>query len=298
MRSEDFEDVVGDLKGKEVGRWLTLFFIFIIYDELFCCVKWGNHFSDWFAVTAGVRQGRVLSPDFYSIYVDDLIEILKSAHKGCYYWKRFVAALFYADDMAIIAPSIKGIVALLNLCGEYCMEWDISLNAKKSRLMSFGRKVEVSHVITLDGSKIDWAEEWTYLGITLKSGKLFNCSVTERIQKFYRCTNAILRIDGHSNDTVMLHLLETHCVPILSYAMEIVHVANRDERRQLRVAYNSIFRKIFDYRWSESVTALQRFLGRPTWEQLVEKRQSSFSGRILRAEIDALTRFLLPLPVE
>ena len=25
MRSEDFEDVVGDLKGKEVGRWLTLF---------------------------------------------------------------------------------------------------------------------------------------------------------------------------------------------------------------------------------------------------------------------------------
>ena len=164
--------------------------------------------------------------------------------------------------------------------------------------MSFGRKVEVSHVITLDGSKIDWAEEWTYLGITPKSGKVFNCSVTERIQKFYRCTNAILRIDGHSNDTVMLHLLETHCVPILSYAIEIVHVANRDERRQLRVAYNSIFRKIFDYRWSESVTALQRFLGRPTWEQLVEKRQSSFSGRLLRAENNALTRFLLPLPVE
>ena len=208
---------------------------------------------------------------------------------------RFVAALFYADDMAIIAPSIKGIVALLNLCGEYCKEWDISLNAKKSRLMYFGRKVEVSHDVALDGRKIVWAEEWTYLGVTLKSGKLFNCSVKERIRKFKRCTNAILRIDGHSTDTVMLHLLETHCVPLLTYAIEIVHVANRDEKRQLRVAYNSIFRKIFDYRWSESVTALQAFIGRPTWEQLVETKQSGFKDRILRAERNALVRALPPL---
>ena len=57
-------------------------------------------------------------------------------------------------------------------------------------------------------------------------------------------------------------------------------ITNRDERRQLRVAYNSVFRKIFGYRWSESVTALQGFLGRPTWEQLIEKRHSSFTARI------------------
>ena len=60
---------------------------------------------------------------------------------------------------------------------------------------------------------------------------------------------------------------------------EIIHVKNRDEKRQLRVAYNSVFRKIFGYRWSESVTALQGFLSRPTWEELVEKRQSSFFAR-------------------
>ncbi len=66
----------------------------------------------------------------------------------------------------------------------------------------------------------------------------------------------------------MLHLIETHCVPLLTYAIEVIHVADRDERRQLRVAYNSVFRKLFNYRWSESVTALQHFLGRPTWEEL------------------------------
>ena len=73
----------------------------------------------------------------------------------------------------------------------------------------------------------------------------------------------------------MLNLIETHCVPLLTYAIEVIHVTNRDERRQLRVAYNSVFRKIFGYRWSQSVSALQSFLGRPTWEQIVERRQNS-----------------------
>ena len=92
---------------------------------------------------------------------------------------------------------------------------------------------------------------------------------------------------------VMLRLVEAHCVPLLSYAIEIIHVANRDERRQLRVAYNSLFRKIFNYRWSESVSALQSFLKRPTWEQLVEKRRNSFIKRIREADSSALSYHLL-----
>ena len=78
----------------------------------------------------------------------------------------------------------------------------------------------------------------------------------------------------------MLQLMEDHCVPILSYAIEVIHVANRDERRRLRVAYNSLFRRIFDYRPWESVTALQHALQRPTWEELVAKRQSKFRERL------------------
>ena len=87
----------------------------------------------------------------------------------------------------------------------------------------------------------------------------------------------------------MLHLVETHCVPLLTYAIEIVHVINPDERRQLRVAYNSLYRKIFGYRWCESVSALQSFLGRPTWEQLVEKRRNNFIERIRAADPSSLS---------
>ena len=102
------------------------------HDGLYCRVRWDGHYSEWFHVAAGVRQGGVLSPDLYCLYVDDLIYILKSLGVGCYVRKTFAAALFYADDMAVLAPSLKGLQKLLDACSAYCIEWDIKLNAKKT----------------------------------------------------------------------------------------------------------------------------------------------------------------------
>ena len=126
---------------------------------------------------------------------------------------------------------------LLQICRQYCLEWDICLNSKKSKCLYFGKRTLNSYNLTLNGEVIDWVNEWVYLGVTLKSAKVFDCCVKERIRKFFRCANAILRIDGKSNNMVMLKLLETHCIPLLTYAIEIIHISNRDERRQLRVAY-------------------------------------------------------------
>ena len=282
--SKAFDRVVhAGLFIKLINRMVPLPFLNIIiswYSELYCRVRWGDTYSEWFFISAGVRQGGVLSPDFYSIYIDELVHQLRASRKGCYMFHLFAAALCYADDVAILAPSIKGLTALLSICENYCIEWDICLNPKKTKLLYFGRRMETNFNLTLNGKVIEWVEEWTYLGVRLKSGKTFNCTVTDRVKKFYKCANAIFRIDGRSNDTVMLHLAETHCVPLLTYAIEVIVIANRDEKRQLRVAYNSVFRKIFGYRWSESVTALQGFLGRPTWEQLVERRTSAFLLRL------------------
>ena len=83
----------------------------------------------------------------------------------------------------------------------------------------------------------------------------------------------------------MLQLLESHCVSILTYAIEVIHVADRDICRKLRVAYNSVFRQIFRYRTSESVTDLQQQLGRPTWEELIEKRNANFHARLSYSDL-------------
>ena len=174
-----------------------------------------------------------------------------------------------------------------------CCEWDICLNVKKTKCLYFGRKCEHLHNLTINGKNVDWVTEWSYLGVMLKSGTSFNCSVSERIKKFYRCANSIFRIDGYSDELVMLQLAESHCIPLLTYAIEIVHVSNRDERRQLRVAYNSAFRKIFGYSRSQSVSELQKFLGRPTWEELVELRKNKFLQRLGENTMNSLARAFL-----
>ena len=263
------------------------------YSGLKCRVKWGDHFSDWFEITAGVRQGGVLSPDFYSIYVDKLISYLMKLGVGCYVFGLFAAALFYADDMAILSPSIRGLQMLLNACADYCQEWDICLNVKKTKCLYYGKKCDFIADVMIDGKKVEWVDQWPYLGVMLNSNKVFDCSIQEPVKKFYCCANSVFRIDGHSDEIVMLQLAESHCIPLLTYAIEIVHVCNRDERRQLRVAYNSVYRKIFGYRWYQSVTDLQHFLGKPTWEELVEKRHSGFSHRIREKSCNSLARLFM-----
>ena len=84
---------------------------------------------------------------------------------------------------------------------------------------------------------------------------------------------------------VMLHLLESQCVSILTYAMEVIHVVDRDERHQFRVAYNSLFRRLFGYQNWESVTDLQHALKRPTREELVEKRHAKFMRSVSQCSI-------------
>ena len=93
----------------------------------------------------------------------------------------------------------------------------------------------------------------------------------------------------------MLKLLETHCIPVLTYGIEVIFVSDQAERRKLRVAYNSIYRRLFTYRTSESVTALQGFIGKPTWEQLIEKSRNNFKRNILTCPVDSLLRVAMAL---
>ena len=253
-------------------------------------VKWDGCFSDWFNISAGVRQGGVLSPNLYSIYVDDLLCMLKAAGIGCHIRSIFAAALFYADDVALLAPSLKGLQCLLNICQAYCEKWDICLNPKKTKNLFFGNRSAPSHELEINGNRIAWANKALYLGLMLRSGRAFDCCLKEKLSKFYRSLNSILRIEGRSDDLVMLKLLETHCLPILTYGIEVLYVRDRNERRQLRVAYNSIFRKMFGYTRRESVTELQGILNRPTWEELTVRRKRNFRSHQIWLSLNPLVR--------
>merc|ERR1711951_125526 len=79
-------------------------------------VKCNNHKSEKFSVTNGVRQGGVLSPLLFSVYMDELLVKLKDNGTGCHIGQHFVGALGYADDLILLCPSAEGLREMRKIC--------------------------------------------------------------------------------------------------------------------------------------------------------------------------------------
>ena len=58
----------------------------------------------------GVKQGEVVSQFFFfSLYIDPLLNRLRMSGFGCHIKGVYMGALSYADDIAIMCPSIGGL---------------------------------------------------------------------------------------------------------------------------------------------------------------------------------------------
>ena len=103
-----------------------------MYKNQEMCVRWGNIMSKGFKVSNGVRQGGILSPYLFNIYLDDLSVRLQKQYAGCKIVDKIINHLLYADDLVLMCPSFHGLQDLLDICGEYADNHNIKFNTKKS----------------------------------------------------------------------------------------------------------------------------------------------------------------------
>ena len=80
------------------------------------CIRWGGTYSTYFKVSNGFRQGSILSPYLFNIYIDDLSVDLNACRVGCCVGNAIINHLMYADDLVIMAPSVAGLSKLLIIC--------------------------------------------------------------------------------------------------------------------------------------------------------------------------------------
>ena len=91
--------------------------------------------TDYFSVVNGVKQGAVLSPVRFCVYLDNLLITLFRAGFGCFIGTTFVGVLDYADDIVITAPTATAVRNLLAICDRYARAYYMSFNARKSKFM-------------------------------------------------------------------------------------------------------------------------------------------------------------------
>ena len=103
--------VTGHFK-KMIGRDVPICLVKILcywYQHQEMIVQWGSCLTNAVLVTNGVRQGGILSPMLFNIYIDGLSDILNKSTIGCSIGGNCINHMLYADDLCIVSLSSAGL---------------------------------------------------------------------------------------------------------------------------------------------------------------------------------------------
>ena len=78
-----------------------------------------------FRVCNGVKQGGVLSPLLFNIYIDVLLECLAKSGQECHVGKMFTGCLACADDVVLLSPTVDALENMLKICEKYSVDFSI-----------------------------------------------------------------------------------------------------------------------------------------------------------------------------
>ena len=83
-------------------------------------IQWSSNCqSNPFNVSNGVCHDSVLSPVFFAVYLDGLLEELSLSGVGCYWHWMFAGVFCYADDLVLLAPCASALRTMLSICLSY-----------------------------------------------------------------------------------------------------------------------------------------------------------------------------------
>lgn len=198
-------------------------FIEKVYQQTTCTVWNGEEISDKFETYTGVKQGCILSPLLFSLYINDLHEQLSG---GLHIGDLNIRLLLYADDIVLIAEKIEVLQAMINKLEEYCDYWNLEVNLTKSKIMVFrnGGKLANNEKWLYRGTEIEIVNEYSYLGTILTPKAVFTKHVEARSASAKNCINSTWNNLLSKNDVSLktkIHLFNAVCRSVQSYGAEI-----------------------------------------------------------------------------
>ena len=99
-------------------------------------VVYNGHYSVWFPILQGARQGGVVSPFMYLCYSDDLINELCRCVSG-FMLLGILCVLAVADDMVLLSLSKNGLDMLMRICYQYSCKWRFDCVPVKCSVLVF-----------------------------------------------------------------------------------------------------------------------------------------------------------------
>ena len=204
---------------------LVIRMLFNIYSQSKYRILWNGSVSNYFNIQNGVKQGAVLSPILYTLYVEKLIEDVKMSKKGCFIGNTCAAIFIYADDVILLTPSRSAMQYLLNICNEFSIFTGILFNYSKCKIIIINKLIDCIYApLTLNSIPLSVVDSEKHLGHLLQSsGDMINFeSVIFDIRS--KC-NCILRVFKMLNTNSKCALFNHFCNTF--YGCQVIDVTSK-----------------------------------------------------------------------
>ena len=141
-----------------------------MYNKNNQCLKLNGWVTGQFPSIKGVKQGCVLSPILFNIFLNDLPTYFNKACKPIIINNEHINCLMYADDVLLLSESKEGLSECLNQLYAYNKKWCLTINKRKTKVITFQvsgktKKLNIKYNNTL----LEETNEYKYLG-TIKTG--------------------------------------------------------------------------------------------------------------------------------
>jgi len=110
----------------------------------------------------------------------------------------------------------------------------------------------VPALLNINSMPLAWVDKIKYLGVWIRAGKYFDVDFAEVRRRFFVSVNSILYHSKYSSDLVRLSLIESYCLPLLTYGLESLNLTVA-QLKLMGSWWNSVYRRLFGYHIWESV---------------------------------------------
>lgn len=211
------------------------------YDQSEILVSVNNAFSDKFQSTNGVRQGGVLSPRLFAIYIHDLISEISKMKIGIRIGNISIDIIGYADDILIVSNLLINIQKMLHIIERYSDEHEIKINADKTVLLIFNKWCQRSKKELesdnaqfkpiLQNIELNETFEMKYLGVEFTSDYTNKKHIETRCSKSNKAA-AMIKSRGLTDKAIhpftKIQLFKSFILPICTYGVDLLELSKKD----------------------------------------------------------------------
>ena len=236
----------GKLLARGVPKSILSLLIFW-YTNQRTCVGWGGQVSRTFYMTNGIKQGSLISPYIFNLYVESLNEALNDSGIGCCIASNPVNNLSWADDLVILSPSSHALQEMLKICDIFAKDHLMTFNTKKTKCMIFQTSqtpITKEPTMVLSGKRLEYVEGFTYLGHIITSDLKDDVDICSQNRKLCARGNMLIRKFAACSPDVKCYLFRTYCYSIYGAALWSTYKLSSIDR--LRVNYNNILRRMLN----------------------------------------------------